>query len=143
MLMKILLIFSAISLIYSMDQNELMSAKKSKVNGNNDDNLLIRSPIIDLGNDWYQESIVKDPEYHDKLNRKILLRRLLAQLNSNAETLIEKEKREDDIPPGFIGVRGRRFPFTLRDLRSLFHLVPNQKKDASSIYRDGFLGVRG
>lgn len=66
--MKILLIFSAISLIYSMDQNELMSAKKSKVNGNNDDNLLIRSPIIDLGNDWYQESIVKDPEYHDKLN---------------------------------------------------------------------------
>ncbi|KAH7640585.1 hypothetical protein HUG17_8054 [Dermatophagoides farinae] len=121
MLMKILLIFSAISLIYSMDQNELMSAKKSKIN----------------------ESIVKDPEYRDKLNRKILLRRLLAQLNSNAETLIEKEKREDDIPPGFIGVRGRRFPFTLRDLRSLFHLVPNQKKDASSIYRDGFLGVRG
>ncbi|XP_027198792.2 uncharacterized protein LOC113793025 [Dermatophagoides pteronyssinus] len=146
MLMKLLIIFSAISMICSTDPNELMSAKKIKINIPNDDNVLsenmIRSPIII--DDWYTASSAnKDPEYHDKLNRKLLLRRMLAQLNSNAETLIDKEKREDDIPPGFIGVRGRRFPMYLQDLRSVFPMGSNQKKDAPNIYRDGFLGVRG
>ena len=71
MLMKLLIIFSAISMICSTDPNELMSAKKIKINIPNDDNVLtenmIRSPIII--DDWYTASSAsKDPEYHDKLN---------------------------------------------------------------------------
>lgn len=58
-------------MICSTDPNELMSAKKIKINIANDDNVLtenmIRSPIII--DDWYTASSAsKDPEYHDKLN---------------------------------------------------------------------------
>lgn len=76
----------------------------------------------------------------------------------------DKMKRDDDIPPGFIGVRGRRTPRTVKrspvsdqdlhdllrrliqdqsgNLRSGNPFIKGQSKK-SDAYKDGFLGVRG
>ena len=71
-------------------------------------------------------------------------------------------KRDDDLPPGFIGVRGRRSNTDqqLSSLEDLYRKVlahngqnmlisPSEAKgmikkgDNTNVYKDGFLGVRG
>ena len=68
-------------------------------------------------------------------------------------------KRDDDLPPGFIGVRGRRSNIepTFEDFyrKILAHngqnmlISPSEAKglskkgDQTNVYKDGFLGVRG
>lgn len=66
-------------------------------------------------------------------------------------------KSDDDVPPGFIGVRGRRSRRELDDMMQALlnnmlnaNLVQNMadkhqvnKKSNSIAYKEGFLGVRG
>lgn len=69
----------------------------------------------------------------------------------------DKNKRDDDLPPGFIGVRGRRGDM-LRMYRNYLENVASAKASMlapqgddmknkmikkSNAYKDGFLGVRG
>ena len=68
-------------------------------------------------------------------------------------------KRDDDLPPGFIGVRGRRsnIDSSIEDIYRKFMarngqnmlITPAEAKglikkgDNTNVYKDGFLGVRG
>lgn len=73
-------------------------------------------------------------------------------------SLNEKSKRDDDLPPGFIGVRGRRgdllrmyrnFVDNVAGAKNSMLVAPNvdgvkrKMSKKNNAYKDGFLGVRG
>lgn len=110
-----------------------------------------------IRNDHELAAIVNENINWDKINK--LFGDRLVHLFSSAVN--EKNKRDDDVPPGFIGVRGRRSRREFEDiLRTLLNNHPNLimpaadghnsmkpgqalKKSDSNAYKGGFLGVRG